>query len=134
VGLYPEAIRRMIGEAAAREAAGGRPYREGWLSRYIVSSMEPPVRHRVRTIAAVEPPPRLERGRVLAEFTAAHRQLAELVRAAGDVDPRRARMRSPFLRLLRFTLGQVLRMNAAHARRHLWQARQVRDDPGFPGG
>jgi hypothetical protein len=27
----------------------------------------------------------------------------------------------------------VLRMNAAHARRHLWQARQVRDDPGFPG-
>lgn len=132
VGLYPEAIRRMIGEAAAREAAGGGPYREGWISRYVVASLEPPVRHRVRTIAAVVPPPRLERERVLAEFTAAHRQLAELVRSAGDVDPRRARMRSPFMRVLRFTLGQVLRMNAAHARRHLWQARQVRNDPSFP--
>jgi hypothetical protein len=132
VGLYPAAIERMIEEARAREAAGRGPYREGWLSRWIVASLEPPYRLRVRTIPAVEPPGQLERERVLADFSAAWRQLAELARAAWQVDPGRARMPSPFLRLQKFTLRQIFFLNAAHGRRHLWQARQVRESPGFP--
>ena len=30
------------------------------------------------------------------------------------------------------TLGQMLEVNVVHTRRHLWQARQVRQQPGFP--
>jgi hypothetical protein len=33
---------------------------------------------------------------------------------------------------LKFTLGQAFRLLAAHERRHLWQARNVRNAPNFP--
>jgi hypothetical protein len=56
------------------------------------------------------------------------------VRVAGNAAGIAAhgRTASPFSKLLRFTLGQVFALNTAHGRRHLWQARQVRIDPGFP--
>ena len=132
VALYPDAIRRMITEAVARAEAGRGPYREGRIARWVVAGMEPPPRTRVRTSRAVTPPARLDGARVLADFRAAHQQLAALARASAGVDLGRARMRSPFLRLIRFTLRQVLFMNASHARRHLWQARQVLAHSGFP--
>ncbi|HEX6132759.1 MAG TPA: DinB family protein [Longimicrobiales bacterium] len=130
--LYPAEIERMLGESRARSGAGERPYREGWLSRRIVAGLEPPPRMRVRTIRPVDPPELHDGQAVVREFNAAHRRLRELIVAADGVSLRHARMRSPFLRLVRFTLGQVLAMILAHARRHLWQARQVRQHAAFP--
>ncbi|MBR9989449.1 MAG: DinB family protein [Gemmatimonadetes bacterium] len=130
--LYPAEIERMIGEARERATANERPYREGWLSRWVVSGMEPPPRFRIRTRQSVDPDPGLDRDTVMRDFTAAHLKLRELITAADGVSLRHGRMRSPFAPILQFTLGQVLAMNLAHARRHLWQARQVRQHPNFP--
>ncbi|HSK20510.1 MAG TPA: DinB family protein [Longimicrobiales bacterium] len=131
VRLYPAGIERMIAEARRREATS-RPYREGWFSRWVVDSMEPPPRMRIRTKRTVEPGTRLDRDATVRDFEAAFRQLQGFIVAADGVSLRHARMRSPFAPVLRFTLGQVLAMNLAHARRHLWQARQVRQHPKFP--
>jgi hypothetical protein len=30
------------------------------------------------------------------------------------------------------SLGQYLALHAAHEQRHLWQARQIKEDPSFP--
>lgn len=132
VRLYPAEIERMIGEARERAAANARPYGEGWLSRWVVSGMEPPPRFRIRTRHSVDPDPGLDRDSVMRDFTAAHMKLRELITAADGASLRHGRMRSPFAPILRFTLGQVLAMNLAHARRHLWQARQVRQHANFP--
>jgi hypothetical protein len=35
-------------------------------------------------------------------------------------------------RLVKISLGQVFPFIAAHERRHLWQARRVREDANFP--
>jgi hypothetical protein len=131
VHLYPAEIERMIEEARGREGSS-RPYREGWVSRWVVSGMEPPPRMRIRTMRRVEPGTELDRDTVVREFVAAHGRLRELIRASDGVSLRHGRMRSPFAPVLRFTLGQVLAMNLAHARRHLWQARQVRQHANFP--
>ncbi|HUF52035.1 MAG TPA: DinB family protein [Longimicrobiales bacterium] len=131
VRLYPEAIERMIGDAR-RRAVSEKPFREGWVSRWTISAMEPPPKLRIRTMRVVEPAERLDAGAVTVEFEAALRRLRELIVAADGVSLRHARMRSPFARVLKFTLGQTFAINLAHARRHLWQARQVCQHANFP--
>jgi hypothetical protein len=49
------------------------------------------------------------------------------LRKADGLDLRRARMRSPVLRWLSYSLGTGLVGFLAHERRHVWQARQVRN-------
>jgi hypothetical protein len=44
------------------------------------------------------------------------------------------RTASPAAPLFFLTLGQCFGALAAHDRRHLWQARRVREDPHFPPG
>lgn len=129
--LYPEAVEGMIAESK-RRAGTTRPYREGWLSRWIVSSLEPPASLRIRTRRRVEPGTGLDRDGVVREFEAEAARLHELILRCDGVSLRHGRMRSPFAPVLRFTLRQVFVMNLAHARRHLWQARQVRQHAKFP--
>ena len=130
--LYPEKIETMIGEARLRESRGERPFREGAFTRWFIRSMEPPPGLRVRTMGVVDPPVGLERDVVLARFEAELSRLAGLIRAADGVSLQHARTRSPFVPIIQFTLGQVFALNLAHSRRHLWQARQVTQRPGFP--
>lgn len=132
VRLYPAKIEAMLEQARQRQAEGQRAFREGAISRWIVSSMEPPPRLRTRTMRRVEPASHLPCEETLAAFDREQASLAEFVRRADGLSLRHARTPSPFLPILRFTLGQVFAMTLAHTRRHLWQARQVRQDPAFP--
>jgi hypothetical protein len=50
-----------------------------------------------------------------------------------DVEAGRVRFRSPFLALLRLSLGTGFAALSAHNRRHIWLAREVMAWPGFPG-
>jgi hypothetical protein len=132
VRLYLAKVEAMLLEARDRQARGAAPYREGWFTRWFVRSMEPPPSLRVRTFGKVDPPSTLDPARVLAEFEESHRALGMLMRQTDGVSLMHGRTTSPFTSLLRFTLNQVFIMNLAHARRHLWQARQVEAHPGFP--
>jgi len=67
----------------------------------------------------------------LLQFLRVRDQLAERVRQADGLDLKRARVTSPVTRLLRMPLGAYFAFILAHERRHLWQARQVRNARGF---
>ena len=58
-------------------------------------------------------------------FMAAQDRVLRTIEAARDLDLRRARMRSPFFKPLRLTLGQSFGAILAHNRRHIWQAEGV---------
>ncbi len=64
---------------------------------------------------------------VLREFAAVREQLAERVRQADGLDMAHVKTISPVSRLLRLPLGAYFDFIIAHDRRHLWQARQVRN-------
>ena len=131
---YLPRLGELIETSRARTAQLRPPFRPGMISSWFIRSMEPPPRFKAKTFRAMEPPPTPEDpAEVLRAFLAFHDELAQRVRAMHDVDPNGARMRSPFFRPLQFTLGQVIALLITHARRHLWQARQVRQHPGFPG-
>lgn len=134
VALYPAKVEAMLAEARERMQRGEKPYREGAFSRWFVRSMEPPPKMRTRAMRKVDPAPDLDPEQVVRDFDAAHAQLASWIAAADGLSLVHGRTASPFVPVLRFTLGQVFALNLAHARRHLWQARQVRQDPGFPQG
>jgi hypothetical protein len=68
---------------------------------------------------------------VLPAFVAVRDQLADRVRRSDGLDLKRVKVVSPVTRLLRLPLGAYLRFVITHDRRHLWQARQVRQTAGF---
>jgi hypothetical protein len=131
--LYLEAIRPRVSEAVAHAAAGRPPYRTGWLAGFLVRSMEPPPRPRVRTFRRLQPAASHDPEEVLAAFAAFHGEVAEAARQTGAAAWHGARLRSPLFPLIRLTLGQAFAVLPAHGRRHLWQAREVTRAPDFPG-
>lgn len=70
----------------------------------------------------------------LPRFLALRSRLARRLGDAKGLDAGRVKVRSPFIPLLRVDLVSAFRVVAAHERRHLWQARRVKEEPGFPEG
>lgn len=95
--------------------------------RFVAWTQEPPVRFRMKTFEVIEPTSNLDAEAVLPEFEALHEELIVRINEAADLDRKKVRMRSVLDRRLKLSLGDWFHFLAAHARRHLWQARQVRD-------
>jgi hypothetical protein len=70
---------------------------------------------------------------VAAALRAHHLEYIEHLRRANGLDLARARVTSPVSKWLRFSLGTLFAVIAAHERRHLCQARRIVAMPSFPG-
>jgi DinB family protein len=126
------ALDRAITRARERGRPAAGPYHYGWFTRWNVRSMEPPPSRRMRTFRIFTPPATtLIRDEVVRALAGARDRLLERAQAAAAVDLKRAIVVSPVSRLFRMPLGGYLAFLAAHDRRHLWQARQVREASGF---
>jgi DinB superfamily len=120
-------------ESALQAPARNGAVRSGILAGMLQRSMEPPPRMRMKTLRSLEPAENLDIEQTLADFDAAHERLASLLRGASEDAFVRCRFRSPFLPLISVRVDQGVNIMLAHARRHLWQARQVRRAVGVPG-
>jgi hypothetical protein len=118
----------------ARVAGGAafRGLRPTWAGRRFVKSLEPPPRQRTRTFTNLVPPSSSPAAQALAGYVASHEPYRRLVALAGEVDPNRVVAANPFIGLVRMRLSTALLVIPAHDRRHLWQARQVTQQPDFP--
>jgi hypothetical protein len=96
-----------------------------------MKGIEPPVLKKFKTAKKVVPTERHDRDALVAEFTAVYERLGNLVVAAKGLDLGAANVPLP-VPLFSMRLGQSVPFEIAHARRHLWQARQVRASPQFP--
>jgi hypothetical protein len=127
------AFDRAIAEGRAKGQTAQGPFRYGWFARMVAGSMEPPPRWRMKTAAVLRVPltATYRAADLGPQFTAVRDQLAECVRQSDGLDLSRVRTISTINRLLRLPLGAYFQFILAHDRRHLWQARQVRNAPGF---
>ncbi len=123
------AFDRSIAEGRLKGQVSGGPFRYGWFARMVVSSMEPPPKFRMHAPRLIRVAPSTTRrsAEVLPEFVRVRDQLAERVRQANGLDLAHVRLISPVNRLLRVPLGCYFDFILAHERRHLWQARNVRN-------
>jgi len=97
----------------------------------LMSGVEPPVKKRFKTAKKVVPAAHHDRDALLAEFLGVYTRLEELALDAKGVDLGAASVALP-VPLFSMRLGQSIPFEIAHARRHLWQARQVREHSAFP--
>ena len=132
--IYCALIRPVVAQAHARGLLGTGPFRYGIISRWLLRSVEPPVRGRTKTPRRFQPPDGVVHGiaNTLAEFVAVGVEWEECLNAANGLDLAQVRVPSPVVPWLRFRLGALFAGQAAHERRHLWQARRVLTASGFP--
>ncbi|MGH7568450.1 MAG: DinB family protein [Gemmatimonadales bacterium] len=121
-----------IAAGRARGLVSPGPYKYGWFASWMARSMEPPPRWRMRSPSVFRTSPAQRRADVVVpEFLAVRDRLAERVRRADGLDLTRVRVTSPASRFFRLPLGAYFGFVLGHERRHVWQARQVRNAPDF---
>jgi hypothetical protein len=120
--LYWPIIAEAITNARVNGWFSPGPYKRPWLGSLLISLAEPPPKMRFKAPRRFRPPADM----------AFQDRLLDLIRDANGVDLGRPKIHSPATKLIKITLGQSFGLITAHERRHLWQARQVRDDLNFP--
>ena len=131
--LYTTAIRDSIKSARAAGLTGAGAFRHGWLGNLFVWTLEPPVRFRLPAPKVFLPAPSQSAREVVEKFMRMQDEVQTLLREADGIDLGRAKVASPVNARLKLSLGQAFRLVTAHERRHLWQARKVRERVNFPG-
>ena len=112
-----------------RYAGRGRP---SFFGRRFIASFEPPARMKLKTPRVALPPLDKPRDAVMRTYHESHDLVRRLIVDAADVDVNRATFQNPFIPLVRMRVATGLAILAAHDRRHLWQAEQVKRAPGYP--
>jgi len=131
------ALQQAIEAGKARSQTGEGPFTYGFLSRKFVASMEPPAKRRFEAPKYYEPPPDVDPAQTLAEYRRVSGEIRKLVQSAAGLDLVRVKTTMPALpaplrAMIKMPLGARFELIAAHDRRHLWQADQVRNHAGFP--
>jgi DinB family protein len=129
--MYLPVLDEGIANAIRQGQYGEGPYAYWWLARMFVRMLEPPPRFRTKTPVSFRPPAGRTRHEIMAAFRAYQVQYVDRLRQANGLDLARARARSPVASWMVFPLGCGFAAVAAHERRHLWQAKQVTEAPGF---
>jgi len=125
---------RRIAEGRSRGLSGAGPFRAGLLGGLYIRSIEPPVRLRLPSPKLYRPRPDLRLEEVLPRFLQLQEQLQRRAEESQGLDLARLRLSSPVTRRFKMSLIEWFAFLAAHQRRHLWQARRVREHESFPAG
>lgn len=121
-----------MNEAAMRGRVEGKlrrgPALPGIVGRWFVSTLEPPVKpgFRMKSPRVVRPQSAPGLSQALADFLASQEEIRLFLHTFADLDLAGIRFVNPLIRGVRFSVATGLNNILAHERRHLWQARQVR--------
>ena len=124
--LYLPLIKSAMEEARSRKLFNDGPFRHGFLVNWLIRTTEPPPKLKTKSPKIFVPPPDQPLATVATEFMALQDQFLAHIREANGLHLSRIKVISPVSRFLRMSLGQSFAFLAAHERRHLWQAREVK--------
>ena len=100
----------------------------GLIGGWFVRSLEPPVKpwFKMKAPKKIVPRPSPPSSDAAAQFFASQVEVTAFLRTYADIDFAGVLFPNPFIRGVRFSLATGLRVIAAHDRRHLWQAWNIR--------
>ena len=127
-----ERIEAAMSDARSRGLTSRGPFRYGLIGNMIVRSMEPPVKMKFKAPKIFKPRPDQLLEAVARDFFTTQNELLRLIKEANGINLARVKITSPVTKLIKLSLGQAFGLIATHERRHLWQARQVKDNQTFP--
>jgi hypothetical protein len=129
---YVHVLEKILAEARARGLVGQGPFEHGWLAKWILANTEPPPKRKFKAGRSFTPAYGQPITAVLPTFLHLQGQFALQLEQANGLDLARVKAPAPGLGPARFNLQLTFTWIAAHERRHLWQARQVRSHAAFP--
>lgn len=124
--VYTDALQKAVRGVRPGSVPRRGPIQPGRFTRYFIQMLDAPPRRKLKAPRKAIPALHTTGEQVLTDFFAAHQSTRALIAACPDLDLNRIRFQNPFIGFLRFTVGAGLCIMAAHDRRHLWQAQQVR--------
>ena len=100
----------------------------GLIGGWFVRSLEPPVKpwFKMKAPKKIVPRPSPPTYDAVAQFFASQQEVRAFLRKYAEIDLAGVLFPNPFIRGVRFSLATGLHVIAAHDRRHLWQAWNVR--------
>lgn len=100
--------------------------------RLMMKAVAPEVTRKMPTPGIMKPRPGLEPVPVFANFIEVEKLFVKLLPETDKLDWEQSKIVSPMTSWIKFRLGDVLIFTAAHAQRHINQAKRVVLHPGFP--
>jgi DinB superfamily len=130
--LFIPSIDAAIANGRAQGLKSNGPFVYSAFERWCVKTNDAPPKMRFKAPRRVQPAADKPIDAVRTEFLRWQDELGRRLREADGLDLRRASHKSP-IPLVKWSLGAYFQLMLAHERRHIWQARQVRQNPAFPG-
>lgn len=129
---YVHAIDKIIEEQKGKGRPGAASSGHGWFGKWILRHTEPPSKHTYRAPRSLTPAYGQPVTAVMPTFLHLQDQLMRQIEQAASLDLPRIKVPALEMRPLKFNLYLTFAWIAAHERRHLWQAGQVRAHNTFP--
>lgn len=121
------AIETAVDDARAKGITGSGPFRFGPVERFIIGMSQPPVRQKMPAPRRFQPLHGQPLTGVVPTFLHVQSQFIQQIDRSAGLDLRRVKVRTPISSFLRLSLGAMFAQAAAHERRHMEQARRVRE-------
>jgi hypothetical protein len=125
-GEYAKAIAEAIATGKADRVTAAGPFKLTGFERFLVWSLRPPVRLKMKAPGIFLPEGGLSREQIVSEWDCSHQRLQELAREAEGLDLARIRVVSPATSRLKISLLAAFATIDAHDHRHLWQAERIK--------
>jgi hypothetical protein len=129
---YAAAVRTGVEDGRRRNLRRTGPGRSTFFGRRFIESLEPPVKLKTKAPKVGRSPQDKPRDEIVRSYHESHDIIRQLIDDAADVDLTRATFQNPFISVIRMRVITGFGVLAAHDRRHLWQAEQVKLAPGYP--
>jgi hypothetical protein len=102
------------------------------VEKWFVRQMQPQAKVKFRAPRAYRPTLAQDHAQAVAAFYKLQEDFLGCAEEANGLDLSRIKVSNAVTSWFRLSLGQELAFNAAHERRHLWQARLVKEARDFP--
>ena len=116
---------QVIATAGSRKAEMNAPYQIDFWGRFLCWILEPPARIRSKTPAPFQPINCGKIEEILDQFLERQERIVSALRRCRGRAIDQVKMASPVDSRIRYSIWSSFVVNAAHQRRHLWQAEQA---------
>lgn len=119
----------LQGRSGAPAGGSSQPY--SMFLRVFRWYIEPPYRSKVKTPAPFVPSHVRSTGDLRLSMSDWHGGMLRRAREASAMDMGHVKVQSPFAKNVSYPIGFSFDLSASHERRHLWQARRIRERLGW---
>ena len=129
---YLEEIDRALPQVGRLAAVPEQAFRHGWLGSLFLWLLGPPNKLAAKTLPEMVPTSDRPLQETIDEYFSLLNEFQDRLQRADGHDLKTTVLTSPFNSRFRQNLGLALAIQATHARRHLAQARKVREHANYP--